>query len=135
MAIFARVQEAIDLGDGLVPSAGEKDVFMVKYSLQGVQTSLEPEAVRVDRLILSAAYPNPFRHKTQFTIQLAQPHFVQVSAYDLLGRQVALVYRGWVGAPAPKPFQWQTAALPAGTYLVRAQAGPFVTSRLVTLVR
>ena len=85
-------------------------------------------------LALEPPSPNPARSGAAVAFGLPEPADVRVEVYDALGRRVAVVAEG--------PFEagWHratldAAALPAGLYLVRLQAGGAVRTRPVTLAR
>jgi hypothetical protein len=80
-----------------------------------------------------AVSPNPFRGEAAVTLTLTEPAEVTVALYDGLGRRVALLHEGALGAGShalPLP-----AALPPGVYAVRAIAGGAVAARTVTRLR
>ena len=80
------------------------------------------------------ASPNPFSASTAVTFTLEQNEQVSVVVYDLLGREVAALAAGPVGAGQHEAVL-DGRALPAGVYLVRMTAGGFSQARRVTLVR
>ena len=94
----------------------------------GSPTSAEGDAPAPLRL--SAAFPNPFRDRVSFSLDVERPHHVRVAAYDLLGREVEQVYDGEVGLGR------QTFTLgrdwPVGIYLLRVVGeGLSATQRVV----
>jgi hypothetical protein len=88
-----------------------------------------PEATAALRL----AGPNPFRTRTALVVRASAPGPVRVVAYDVLGREVAVLYDGVMGAEEVRvPFEAD--ALPAGAYVVRMTgAGASRTLRLTAL--
>jgi hypothetical protein len=88
------------------------------------------EAVRV------VAYPNPFHQQVSFRFTLAQPQPVVVKVYDMLGREVSLLYRGEARAGQVYQLEWRPPAqLPGGLYLIRLQTPGQVSQHKVQLVR
>ena len=78
--------------------------------------------------------PNPFATRTRFRFGLPEGANVRLVAYDVLGRQVAVLAEGSLGAG------WHEAELdgtnlPRGLYVVRLTAGTFTQTRTVTLTR
>jgi hypothetical protein len=69
---------------------------------------------------LAPAYPNPFNPRTTLTLAVDRPQHVRLAVYDLLGREVALVFAGPLGAAPRHTFTLDAGGLPGGTYLVRA---------------
>lgn len=82
---------------------------------------------------LSAAYPNPFNPQTQFTLSVAREQQVQVTVYDVTGRQVAELFNGVMTAHQAHPFTFDASHLPSGVYFYRAVGEAFVTSRSMVL--
>jgi hypothetical protein len=69
------------------------------------------------------AYPNPIDRQLEVSITLPQPQLVLVRVFDLLGREVSVLYQGRMPANRVQQLRWQPASqLPNGLYLVRLQA-------------
>jgi hypothetical protein len=66
--------------------------------------------------------PNPFNNTTAFHFQLERSEFVELTVYDLLGRNVANLVNGRLSAGAHR-IEWRADGLPSGLYLIRIQAG------------
>jgi arylsulfatase A-like enzyme len=78
--------------------------------------------------------PNPFSGQAAIRLTLAEASTLRLSIYDMLGREVAVLVDGAVEAgPHEAPFDGSR--LPAGTYLVRLEAGGEVQMQRVTRVR
>jgi hypothetical protein len=77
--------------------------------------------------------PNPFQDEATVALTLRAPSRVQVAVYDVLGREVAALADGAYAA-GRYSFELESAALSAGVYVVRAEAGGTVVSRVVTLI-
>jgi hypothetical protein len=79
-------------------------------------------------------YPNPFNPST--TLRFDAPEAaarVRLSIYDMLGREVALLYDGIPG-PGRHSVAWSPADLPAGVYFGRLTAeGSTLTTKLMVL--
>ncbi len=83
----------------------------------------------------SAAYPNPFSRSTTLTLMVNERQHVEVAVYDMLGRRAATLYQGEVEALQSHPITFEAAALPSGSYLIRAVGETFAETRKVLLVR
>ena len=112
-------------------SGREAGLFIVKPSaiIVAAETSEAPEA-----FALAPAYPNPFNPTTTLTLTLPQAQDVTVTAYDVLGRAVAVLHRGRLAAGAHQ-LTFGAAGLPGGTYFVRAEASSSSQVQVVTLVK
>jgi photosystem II stability/assembly factor-like uncharacterized protein len=85
-------------------------------------------------LQLSQNYPNPFNPST--TIRYGLPHktAVQLSVYNTLGQQVALLQNGEMEAGYHE-VQFDGRSLSSGVYFYRIQAGDYVTTKRLLLLR
>jgi hypothetical protein len=83
---------------------------------------------------LFEVYPNPFAARTTIGFELAEHGPVQVAVYDLLGREVAVLFEGNVEGGRHEAVL-DGSALPAGVYLVRMTAGGTAHTQRVTLAR
>jgi hypothetical protein len=82
------------------------------------------------------AYPNPFYQQVTFSFTLAQPQPVTVKVFDLLGRELSLLYQGEARAQQAYQMAWRPEAqLPAGLYIIRLQAPDQVIQKKVILAR
>ena len=66
-------------------------------------------------------YPNPFAGEATVVLSLAEASEVRVAVYDVLGREVAVLHAGPMGA-GEHTLRFEGAGLPAGLYLVRASS-------------
>ncbi|MEM1043740.1 MAG: T9SS type A sorting domain-containing protein, partial [Bacteroidota bacterium] len=84
---------------------------------------------------LSSAYPNPFASRTQFALTLDQAESVRVEVFDVLGRRVALLHDGLLGAQTAHTFGIDGRAWGSGMYLYRATGETFSETRRVVLTK
>ncbi len=77
---------------------------------------------------LDAAYPNPVRTMATLPLRVATTETVRAVAYDVLGREVALLHEGVVAAGATLTLALDATGLVPGLYLVRAVSGSGQTS-------
>ena len=86
---------------------------------------------------LGASYPNPVRAGAVLTVpfSLAEASDVRVVVYDVLGREVAVLAEASYEAGSYEVSWPEASSLPAGTYLVRLEAGAFTQTQRLTLVR
>jgi len=83
---------------------------------------------------LQQNYPNPFNPSTLIKYGLAHDVKVKLEVYNLLGQRVAML----LDEPQKAGYHeivFQGQALPSGVYFYRLQAGSFVQTRRMTLVR
>lgn len=104
--------------------------------VQDFVTSDEPDAAAglPTTFDLEQNYPNPFNPSTTIRFALPQAEHVRLTVYDVAGRQVATVanqrYRAGRHAVT-----WDAGTLASGTYLYRLEAGSFVQTKTLTLVK
>jgi hypothetical protein len=83
---------------------------------------------------LEPNYPNPFNPSTVITAQWPAESDVRLVVYDLLGTEVALLADGRYPAGVHE-FRFDGTGLASGVYLYRLEAGSFVQTRRMLLVR
>ncbi len=85
-----------------------------------------------NQVTVHSPYPNPFRDVVHFVIDTAEPApHVQLSLYDILGREVAVIYEGpihHVGVP----IQFDGGDLSAGVYTYILESDGRMQSGLLT---
>ena len=86
------------------------------------------------RFSLEQNYPNPFNPTTVVTYQLPIAAQVRLSVYNLLGQEVAVLVNDQKG-PGAFEVTFDASHHPSGMYLYRLQAGSYVQTRTMTLVR
>ena len=85
------------------------------------------------KYVLNQNYPNPFNTKTRISYQLATNSDVELSIYNLLGQKVATLVKKKQTAGSYK-IKWDASNFSSGVYLYRLQAGNFIeTKKLVVL--
>lgn len=142
--MFAVLTPPLALGTGAFavgePNAGiGADPFeplgrVQTYAGSSAAVAAEAPAAPV-ALELLPAYPNPARagEAVRLGLRLAQPAEVRLAVYDALGRRVAVLAAGPLGAGTHEVV-WD-GALAAGTYFYRFEAGSHAETRRLTLVR
>ena len=84
---------------------------------------------------LRGAYPNPFNPTTTLTYGLPEASEVRITVTDLLGRQVASLLNGEFRTAGYHTVQFNADGLASGTYLIRMEAGDFVATQQVVLLK
>ncbi|MBI4427939.1 MAG: T9SS type A sorting domain-containing protein [Ignavibacteriales bacterium] len=83
---------------------------------------------------LSQNYPNPFNPSTEIQFSLPYRSYVTLTIFDLLGREVATLVSEELSAGSYST-RWDAAGMPSGVYLYRLQAGEFVETKKLLLLR
>lgn len=113
--------------------------FVARYKEAGGKDSI---ALSVEKVVaevpnsfgLSQNYPNPFNPTTNFQLRIAKSGFVSMKVFDILGREVATVLSETMN-PGVYTVEWDASKLASGVYLYRMQAGRFVETRKMLLIR
>jgi hypothetical protein len=85
-------------------------------------------------LCLRQNYPNPFNPNTTIKYELPKSSKVRLSVYDLLGREVTVLLNERQDAGVHE-VKFDGSNLASGVYLCKLQAGEFVQTRKLLLVR
>ena len=78
-------------------------------------------ALPVESMLLTTS-PNPFNQSMEVSFYLEREGIVELSVYDVNGREVARLAEGWYPAGCCQ-FNWNAAGLTSGMYFIRAQSG------------
>jgi hypothetical protein len=83
---------------------------------------------------LTQNYPNPFNPSTTFNFSVPKAAFVSLRVFNALGQEVAVLVNEQRGI-GHHAVNWQPENIPSGVYLCRLQAGDFVGTRKVVLLK
>ena len=100
-------------------------------TITGVQqiSSEVPEKYR-----LFQNYPNPFNPTTKVKMQIAKMSDVKLIVYDALGREVAMLVNEQL-KPGAYEVVWDASGYPSGVYFYKIEAGEFVETRKMVLLK
>jgi hypothetical protein len=93
---------------------------------------LSPTAPKT--FLLEQNYPNPFNPSTTIRYQLPVASEVKLEVYDVLGKKIATLVNERQSAGSYQVV-WNASGLSSGTYFYRLQAGTFVETKKMMLVR
>ncbi len=96
-----------------------------------VEVAIAPDAA----FEVSEAYPNPFNAGTQFNITLRKAQRIRITVFDLLGRQMGVLFDGELPAGTVHPFTIDAEDWPSGMYIYEVSGDNFHTAHSVTLVK
>jgi phosphatidylserine/phosphatidylglycerophosphate/cardiolipin synthase-like enzyme len=83
---------------------------------------------------LSQNYPNPFNPTTVISYQLSVNSMVSLKIYDLLGREVRILFNG-IRQPGKYLATFAGTGLASGVYFYQLQSGNFVNTKKLILLR
>lgn len=87
-----------------------------------------------ERFELSQNYPNPFNPTTTIRYSLPRPEFVTIKVFDILGREVAKVIDGFQQLGSHEVV-WNASPFASGVYFYRMQAGTFIQTRKLMILK
>jgi len=85
-------------------------------------------------IILSQNHPNPFNPSTTIKYKIPDAEFVTLKVYDLLGNEVATLVNKQKPA-CSYDVKFDASSLPSGIYFYRLQAGSFVETKKMVLMK
>ena len=124
----------------LTKDAGNVWIYLIRaYVSFGPLDAREPRELLPVAFSLDQNYPNPFNPSTTIAFELPVAGGVSLTVFDLLGREIAMLYRGDLPAGAHS-LQWDGKnegglGVGSGVYIYRLEANGFVQSRKMTLVK
>jgi hypothetical protein len=83
---------------------------------------------------LLGSYPNPFNPSTTIRFDIAEPTFVSLKVFDVLGQEVATLTNEML-QPGSYSKLLDANTLSSGVYLYRMQAGRFSETRKIILTK
>jgi len=115
------------------PVGTKPDMGAYEYQLLvGIEENLS--SIVPDAYSLSQNYPNPFNPTTTINYGLKERSFVELKIYDILGREVALLINEEQDAGYYE-LNFNAASLASGIYLYQLNAGNFVETKKMVLMK
>jgi len=96
--------------------------------------SVEAEVYSPFEFKLAQNYPNPFNPSTKISFSIPAPEFVTLKVYDILGTEVATLINERK-EPGVYTINFNASQLASGMYLYRLQAGSYIETRKMVLMR
>ncbi|MBM3324123.1 MAG: T9SS type A sorting domain-containing protein, partial [Calditrichaeota bacterium] len=113
--------------------AGIADFYLVKTGPD--QSGSEPVSVTLpSQYTLYQNFPNPFNSSTQIAYTLPRTNKVSLRIFNLLGEEVATLADG-VQSAGTRAVPFDGSGLASGIYLYRLQAGEFVQTRKMVMLK
>jgi hypothetical protein len=103
------------------------------FSTQNI-TSVIDEHFQPDEFSLEQNYPNPFNPITKIRFQIPIKTYVQLEVYDILGRKVSTLIKKEMNAGVYET-EFNGSKFASGVYIYRIQAGSFISSKKMILLK
>lgn len=145
--------DTMSMSLSMMPQQDQNEYETATLYLEGMTMSqaididmiTDPENAGVDhdalpnKYVLYQNYPNPFNPVTTLRYNLPKDQMVNIAIYDMMGRTVRNLINSHETA-GYKSIQWDSAndagvSVSAGLYLYRIQAGDFVQTRKMVLLK
>jgi protocatechuate 3,4-dioxygenase beta subunit len=111
-----------------IPGNAVVDLAMTPTSVSQTST------VQPTQFTLEQNYPNPFNPSTTISYQIPTQSHVKLKVFDVLGREVATLVNG-AEEPGYKSVNFNSNGLSSGVYCYRLQAGNYVETKKLVLLR
>lgn len=87
------------------------------------------------RYYLGKIYPNPFNPQARFSLTLVREQHVNIRVYDMLGREVAVLFEGSLQPYQPYSFSIESDGWAGGRYLLQVRGTYFSASQGFTMIK
>jgi hypothetical protein len=131
---------------GVIPSTTNRDTVFVRYQsedyiwsswfkTEGTVVSVDDRPTEIPKeYALYQNYPNPFNPTSIIRYDLPKSSFVTLKVYDVLGTEVSTLVNERQ-EPGVHQMSWQASGFASGVYFYRLQAGSFVETKKLILLR
>jgi len=92
------------------------------------------ETIKPDVFTLSQNYPNPFNPTTTIEFSIPKTEFVTLKIYNLLGQEVAPLVSDKLNT-GNYTYPWNASAFASGVYYYKIEAGGFIQTRKLILMK
>jgi hypothetical protein len=130
---LAVVGNEVVVGGDFTLAGGIASTFIARWNSGTSRVEqLSPTAPKT--FLLEQNYPNPFNPSTTIRYQLPVASEVKLEVYDVLGKKIATLVSERQSAGSYQVV-WNASGLSSGTYFYRLQAGTFVETKKMIMVK
>jgi hypothetical protein len=97
-------------------------------------TGVPKERIVLKTFSMQQNYPNPFNPKTTISFSLPSRGHVSVKIFDLLGKEISTLLDD-IRDPGDHSVDWDASSFASGVYFYRMQAGNFVQTKKMVLLK
>ena len=120
-------------GNTLSFGVGSGDIWLLRLASE-TDILKDESFIRPSLMALSHNFPNPFNTSTTIEFSLDKPQFVTLKVYDLLGREIKTLLNEEKPAGRHR-FVWNALDRSSGLYFYRMEAGDFIETRKMILLK
>ena len=113
----------------IVSSSAGSEINVSYSGDSSITNNISPEHYGLNKI-----YPNPFNPTTEIEFNLPYDSNVVLSAYDLNGREVGVIFDGFQ-ASGIHSYQWDASNLPSGVYYIKFQFDNEIQSMKAVLMK
>ena len=107
---------------------------ILRFTAGDVTSAPMAEPSSVKTFVLKQNYPNPFNPRTSIEFSLEKTCRATLKIFDLLGRQIAIIFDGEAEAGRLHRVHWDAARMPSGMYVAKLESnGKRMTRRLAVV--
>ncbi len=124
------------VGDIDLTGNGKPDAWVLKFSADTGSTPVvyDSRSHLPDEFLLVQNFPNPFNPGTKIRYSVPQSVLVQIKVFDALGNEIETLLNEEKPAGS-YALNWNAASLPSGVYFYKMQAGNFVQTKKMILLK
>ncbi len=115
-------------------SPGSATLWSVGTWNDEILTSVGQSGNSPTKFELNQNYPNPFNPSTTIKYQIPKAGMVSIKVYDILGQEVAILVNE-IKNSGSYQVNFNASKLASGTYIYRLQAGSFVQTKKMLLLK
>lgn len=112
--------------------------WMNSMGITDAETSVDFQAHLIDKKVddfnLHNCYPNPFNPTTTISYELAHKEHVRLLVTDILGKQIELLVDE-IQPAGQHLLKYNASTMASGTYFLKLEAGDFVQTRKMMLIK
>jgi len=109
------------------------NVWLIRLSAEGAYIN-EPYLNSPTEFVLFPPFPNPFNQRVSISYKLQAASYMELKVYDITGREVAKLVDGYESA-GNHEMTFDAEGLTSGVYFVRLEAGDFIHTQKLLLVK
>ncbi|MBI3195177.1 MAG: T9SS type A sorting domain-containing protein [Ignavibacteriae bacterium] len=108
--------------------------IILKTTSGGVLSVEQRDDLIPSQFTLSDNYPNPFNPTTKISFSIPAMSFVSIKIFDVLGKEVATIVNEELSA-GNYTQEWNAQGIESGVYFYQIQAGTYVETKKLILLR